>query len=60
MSQRVSMWVHPDFRKALQKKKIDSDYSDMISFTEDFAKEVDEFKPLKKRRGFPDADRPFF
>lgn len=47
---RVSMWVHPKFRSALQKKKADSNIGDMISFTERMAEDIDAlFFPSHKK-----------
>ena len=45
---RVTIWVDPEFRKAIKKKAVDEDYSDLLSFTKDFAKELDGFSCKKK------------
>jgi hypothetical protein len=49
MSDRVSMWVDPEFRRALKKKACDEGYSNMLDFTRDFSKEL-EIMPLELKK----------
>lgn len=48
---RVTMWVDPAFRKLMKKKAADAD-KDMLSFTEELAKDFDFGldKPKKKQK----------
>jgi len=55
---RVTMWVAPEFRKAMKKKAADAD-KDMISFTGDMAGSIEDNigfdqpnKPKKKKNDF--------
>lgn len=40
--QRVTVWVAPEFRTALKKKACEEGYSNMLDFTKDFAKDLDQ------------------
>jgi len=47
--ERCSMWVHPNFKKALKKKAAERGVP-MLDFTEEFAQEFDMPQERKKRK----------
>lgn len=49
---RVRLWVHPNFKKKVAKKKIDGDFKSMEEYTKELADELDDIELKKKcKRG---------
>ena len=53
MTERVRMWVWPEFKKKVAKKKIDGDFNSMEEYTKELANKLDDFelKKCKRKRG---------
>jgi len=50
MTKRVQMWVWPEFKKKVAKKKIDGDFNSMEEYTRELSKKLDDFEIKKKCR----------
>lgn len=47
--ERKTVWVAPEFRRVLKKKAAEAD-KDVVSFTREWAKELEKISPGKKKK----------